>query len=242
MNEEMSQTSFETPKIAAMSEPHLACVLLLDTSGSMSGAPIDSLNKAINDFKTKTSMDELAQKRVDIAIIQFDDEATVVQDFTPISQMTPVNLTAGGCTNMSAGINLAIDKVKERNRFYAEMGTPCFKPWIFMITDGAPYIGDSKQAQLDAEMAAVAQRIKEEESKGTHGKLKFFALGVPGYDVDTLKSLTNRVMELENTDFSGIFNWMSESMVAISVSRVGENVQLGNLPDNARVVPNDWGN
>ena len=33
---------------------------------------------------------------------------------------------------------------------------------------------------------------------------------------------------------------MSESMVAISVSRVDENVQLGNLPDNAHVVPSDW--
>ena len=49
----ISQISFETPRIAALSEPHLACVLLLDTSGSMAGAPIDSLNRAIEDFKQK---------------------------------------------------------------------------------------------------------------------------------------------------------------------------------------------
>jgi uncharacterized protein YegL len=47
-------------------------------------------------------------------------------------------------------------------------------------------------------------------------------------------------MELEDTDFSGIFDWMSESMCAISVSRVGENVPLNDLPENARVVPIDW--
>ena len=226
----INQSSFETPRVAAPGEPHLACVLLLDTSGSMSGAPIASLNKAINDFKEKTSMDDLAQKRVDIAIIAFDDHARLVQDFTPISQMEPVTLDTGGCTNMEEGIQMAIDKVKERNRFYAQMGTPCFKPWIFMITDGAP----------TCDISGAVQRIQEEESKGSHGKLKFFALGVPGYDKDTMFRLTKRVMELSDTDFSGIFNWMSESMCAISVSRVDENVQLGQLPDNARVVPSDW--
>lgn len=226
----ISQISFETPRIAALSEPHLACVLLLDTSGSMAGAPIDSLNRAIEDFKQKTSMDELAQKRVDIAVIEFNDHANVVHDFAPISQMEHIELTAGGCTAMGEGINLAIDKLKERNRFYASMGTPCFKPWIFMITDGAP----------TDDITVAAQRIAEEEKKGSHGKLKFFALGVPGYDVDTLRQLTHRVMALTDTDFSGIFNWMSESMVAISVSRVGEEPKLTDLPNNTHVIPDSW--
>lgn len=226
----INQTGFETPRVAAPGEPHLACVLLLDTSGSMSGQPIESLNKAINEFKEKTSLDELAQKRVDIAIIEFNDTPSVVQEFTPISQMGEIKLEAGGCTAMGAAINLAIDKVKERNRFYASFGTPCFKPWIFMITDGAP---------TDDISSAIA-RIQEEESKGAYGKLKFFALGVPGYDKNTLFKLTKRVMALTDTDFTGIFNWMSESMVAISVSRVGESVPLGDLPQNAHVVPKDW--
>ncbi len=172
----------------------------------------------------------MAQKRVDVSIIAFDDEPRIEMDWTPVSQMQPIQLTTGGMTAMGAAINLAIDKVKERNRFYAELGTPCFKPWIFMITDGCPT--DS--------IESAAERIREEENKGTHGKLKFFALGVNNYDKETMFKLTKRVMELENTDFSGIFNWMSESMCAISVSKVGENVPLSNLPENARVVPADW--
>ena len=175
-------------------------------------------------------MDEMAMKRVDVAIITFDDKPELVMPFTPISQMQPVNLTAGGLTAMGAGINMAIDQVKERNRFYASLGTPCFKPWIFMITDGSP----------TDDISTAVQRIQEEESKGTHGKLKFFALGVSNYNKQVLFQLTKRVMELEDTDFSGIFDWMSESMCAISVSRVGENVPLNDLPENARVVPIDW--
>ncbi len=231
---ELRQSSFnEAPRsaeISAPGEPHMACVLLLDTSGSMCGDPINSLNRAINDFKEQTSMDELAQKRVDIAVVEFNDTARVVQDFTPLSQMEPVTLSAGGCTAMGAGINLAIDIAKERNRFYNSMGTPCFKPWIFMITDGAPT--DS--------IDSARQRIIDEESKGAHGKLKFWAIGVPGYSKDTLTSLTKRCIALDEANFNGIFNWLSESMVTISVSRVDENPQLGNLPSDAQVIPTDW--
>lgn len=230
---ELRQSSFnEVPGggISAPGEPHMACVLLLDTSGSMYGDAIDSLNRAINDFKEQTSMDELAQKRVDIAIIEFNDTARVVQDFTPLSQMQPVTLSASGCTAMGAGINLAIDKVKERNRFYNSMGTPCFKPWIFMITDGAP----------TDDIESARQRIIDEESKGTHGKLKFWAVGVSGYSKETLTSLTKRCIALNEASFNGIFNWLSESMVTISVSRVDENPQLSNLPSDAQVIPTDW--
>lgn len=226
----MRQTIYEKP-IAAPNQPHLACVLLLDTSGSMAGEAIKSLNAAINRFKENISQDEIAKKTIDVAIIEFNDTARVVQNFTPISSMEPVKLTAEGLTAMGAGINLAIDKVKERNRFYSSLGTPCFKPWIFLITDGVP---------TDSIEEAVV-RIREEESKGTYGKLKFFALGVGDYDKDTLFRLTNRVLELNDYDFIGIFNWMSESMVAISVSSVGDEPALtAELPANARVVPSDW--
>jgi len=225
----INQETFGAPQIAAPNEAHLACVLLLDTSWSMSGPPIESLNRALQDFKERVSMDEMAKKRVDIAIVEFNTTARVVQDFTPISQMPPVTLQADGVTDMGAGINMAIDMVKERNRFYNSLGTPVYKPWIFMITDGAP------TDNIDS----AIQRIKEEESKGSHGKLKFFALGVTGYDKETLFRITNRVMELKDTDFSGIFNWMSESMVAISVSRVGEEVRLTPLPENARKADPD---
>ena len=226
----LNQETFDAPKIAAPNEAHLACVLLLDTSGSMSGPPVDSLNRALQDFREKVSMDEMARKRVDIAIVEFNSEARIVQDFTPISQMEPITLKAAGATAMGAGINMSIDMVKDRNRFYNSLGTPVFKPWIFMITDGSP----------TDDIETAARRIQEEESKGAIGKLKFFALGVGKYDKATLFRLTKRVMELNDTDFAGIFNWMSESMVAISVSRVGEEVKLGTLPENARVVPADW--
>lgn len=224
-NEYVSSTTL----ISVPNEPHLACVLLLDTSGSMCGEPINILNTAINQFKIEISMDTIAQRRIDIAIISFNDTVNIIQHFTPIFMMEPVILTAGGGTSMGLGIQKSIDLVKERNRFYHKMGTPCFKPWIFMITDGYP-TDNIEDAIL---------RIKNEENKGSVGKLKFFALGVGNYDKTTLFRLTSRVMELRDTNFTSIFNWLSASMVAISVSRPGDEASLTPLPENARKASPD---
>ena len=202
---EFEQKGFDkmpSSTILAPGEAHLACVLLLDTSGAMAGEPIDSLNKAINDFKKQISKDELARKCFDIAIVEFNSSVRIVQDFVPISQMQPVMLFAQGLAFMGAGINFAIDKVKERNRFYASMGTPYYLPRIFMFTNGAP----------NDDVSSAKQRIIEEESKGSHGHLEFWAVGVPGYDKDTLNSLTKRCIVLDEMDFSGVFNLLSESL------------------------------
>jgi uncharacterized protein YegL len=223
----MNNQILDTPKIVAPNEPHLACVLLVDTSGSMYGEPLNSLNIALQKFRTHVIMDEMSKKRVDVAVVEFNQKAYVVQPFTPIFHMKPKVLSAAAAaTAMGEGINMALDMVKERNRFYKKLGTPAFKPWIFMITDGTP----------TDDIEPAVQRIQEEEDKG---KLKFFALGIGKYDKTTMFKLTNRVMELRYTDFTGIYDWMSESMVTISVSRVGEEAKLPNLPQDARKADPD---
>ena len=208
--------------ISVPNEQHLACVLLLDTSSSMTGDPINNLNIAINDLKEKTTIDEFSQKRVDIAVIEFNSTARVVQDFVPLSEFQPINLKTrndSDITVMGAGINLAIDKVKERNKFYHSMGTPCFRPWIFMITDGA----------ATDDLSIARQRIIDEENKK---RLKFWAIGVPGFNVTELKSLTERCIALDKAEFSGIFNWLNESMMII--------ISVSNNFSNGTIIPSDW--
>ena len=88
-------------------------------------------------------------------------------------------------------------------------------------------------------MAAAAERIRLEEGKGSHGHLAFWALGIDDYDPSQLFTLTDRVVELKDQDFSTIFNWLSESMSTISQSHVGEYVELNDLPPNARKAQQD---
>ena len=238
---ELRQSSFnETPKKTEFSAPnqkHLACVLVLDTSLSMAGEGIDSLNEGVRRFINQTSMDKTARECVDVAIIEFNDHAHVIREFTPLSKTEPVNMVAQGCTAMGEAINLAIDKAKERNMFYSEYGTPIFQPWIVLITDGIP----------TDDISSAAARIKEEEAKDTYGKIKFWSVGVPGYDLKTLARLSTekRIIELSNKYFTGFFDWLSESMVTISVSKPGIRSPLPDLPNNARPIrkneiPDEW--
>ena len=212
--------------IAAPSEPHMACVLLLDISSSMKGAPIQSLNEAIAKFKQQVCQDPLARKRVEVAIVTFETHVEIVSDFMPIDQMPAITLEPGGQTHMAEAIQVAIDLVKKRTREYQGVGVPCFKPWIFMITDGV-------SMSTPEAMQEAAARIHEEESKGRNGRLKFWALGVDDYDKEELFKLTDRVIELQQHEFTGIFDWLVDSMSAISKSQVGDRIELDNLPEGA---------
>lgn len=215
-----------------MGEPHLACVLLLDVSGSMAGDAIKSLNKSVERFKNQVCKDETAKRRVDVAIVSFGSQVFVEQDFLPIAEMGTIKLKAAGRTSMAEGIQKAIDLVKDRQSFYQQIGVPYFKPWIFMVTDGC-----STSSEYDMQQAA--QRIYQEETKGSVGRLKFWAVGVDDYDKTQLFQLTRRVVELKTHNFTGIFDWLSESMTTISHSQVGENVELDMLPEDARKARED---
>ena len=213
--------------VAAVNEPHVACVLLLDISGSMDGDPIANLNRGVREFKDQSMLDDLAKKRIDVAIVTFSDTARVVQEFAPLPEMTAPALEASGQTAMGAGLDLAMDLIERRKGVYKEVGTPYFRPWIFMITDGEP----------TDEYTAAAARLKSLE---TGKKLMCWAIGVPGYNVGKLKEITERVIELKDINFVSIFEWLSNSMVAVSHSDIEDRVRFPELPDNSRVIPDKW--
>ena len=73
------------PEFAANPDPRCACVLLLDTSGSMNGAPIEALNAGLQAFQSDIQEDALAKRRVEIAIVTFGGVVQTVQDFVSAS-------------------------------------------------------------------------------------------------------------------------------------------------------------
>ena len=71
MTEELGQTPFDAAEFAENPEPRCPCLLLLDTSYSMSGQPIAELNNGLAQFKEELAGDSLAMKRVEVAIVKF---------------------------------------------------------------------------------------------------------------------------------------------------------------------------
>src|SRR4051794_4816078 len=65
-------------------EPRCPCVLLLDTSKSMSGQRIDALNQGLVAFRDELLKDSLARQRVEIAIVTFGGSVRVIQNFVTV--------------------------------------------------------------------------------------------------------------------------------------------------------------
>jgi uncharacterized protein YegL len=218
-------------------EPHLAFLLLLDTSTSMGDlaglkTKIQLLNEAIARLKKEMMMDEFASARVDIAVVEFNDGARVVCDWVPLSQFEAPVLEARGMTAMGEGGNLAIDMVKERRRFYKQMGTPSYQGHIFMITDGMP---------TDV-TKALEERIKYEDSrfKDGKGKLKWISCAVPGADEKFLANLSERKVALETNNFSSLLNWIGKSMCIVSASDVNGGTGFAEFNEDIRRIPDNW--
>ncbi|HBN84986.1 MAG TPA: hypothetical protein DDZ89_14215, partial [Clostridiales bacterium] len=188
-----------------ITERHVACVFLLDTSGSMADDnAIGKLNEGLRVFKSQTvndsTFDEHTKACIDVALISFGPTVILQQDFVPVSSMNPPVLTAGGGTPMGGALNMALDIITEQKARYNELGTPYFRPWIFCITDGKP----------NDDYLAATQRLKQMENEK---KVLGYCVGVEKFDRSMMASIFNpeRIFELANLNFPALFKFVSSS-------------------------------
>ena len=208
----------EAVEFAENPEPRCPCILLLDISGSMQGAPIQALNDGLRTFKQDLIQDPLASRRVEVAVVTFNNEATVAEDFTTAEFFEPPTLHASGQTFMGTGINKALDLLQARKAQYRANGIAYYRPWVFLITDGEPQ-GESKEQIIRA-----SERIREDENAK---RVAFFAVGVEGANIEALSSVTTRApMKLIGLNFREMFVWLSASMQKVSQSQVDDQIAL----------------
>lgn len=188
----------------------------------MSGAPINALNNGLQIFRDALSQDALASVRVEVAVVTFSSSIKVDQPFVGAYEFEPPRLFASGSTSMGAGIIKALDIVRERKHVYRITGASYYRPWIFMLTDGGP---------TDSVDEATRRLHAAESSKG----VSFFAVGVEGANMATLKAISppsKTPLKLHGLNFAEMFQWLSDSMSAISQSQPGDQVAL---------APPGWG-
>src|SRR4051812_18017934 len=102
-------------------DPRCPCVLLLDTSSSMSGDKIAALNEGLRVFEADLREDPLASRRVEVAIVTFGNGGVqTIQEFVTAGQLAAPTLEPGGDTPMGAGIMQALDLVRARKETYRQ--------------------------------------------------------------------------------------------------------------------------
>jgi uncharacterized protein YegL len=188
----------------------LPIYLLLDTSGSMAGAPIQAVNQGVNLLYNELMNDPSAIETVYIAVITFDSQAQMATPLTELTQFQPPTLNAGGTTSLGAALRLLNDSLDRDIRGNTPEQKGDYKPLVFLMTDGMPT--DSWEREADAIKNRPKQKIAN-----------VIALGCGGGNVnkDVLKRVGHTALMMDSVtpdQITQFFKWVSQSVSTASVS------------------------
>lgn len=212
-----------------MSVRRLPVYILLDTSGSMRGEPIHSVNVGLQSMLSGLRQDPYALESVHLSIITFDIEAREYLPLTPLDQvqLAHVDVPSAGATYMGAALELLIERVDADVRKSTLDSKGDWRPLLFIMTDGSP-------SDLYAYQQAIAQ-VKQRN----FASIVACAAG-PKAKQEHLLQLTDRVVVLDSMDaasFASFFKWVSASVVAGSSSAgLTDSVSLPPPPPEVQLV------
>jgi len=180
----------------------LLVYLLLDTSGSMHGEPIQAVNAGMESLVAALRQDPYALETVHLTVMTFDAEVKTVVPLTPLEDVVLPQITTprSGPTHLG----LALEKLGQQAQQDVIKSTTSVRgdwaPFAFVMTDGKP--SDSqlfKEQCKEIERLGFAQIIGcAAGPKATEGDLREFCSSVVRLD------------SMDNASFAKLFQWVSE--------------------------------
>lgn len=178
----------------------LPVYLLLDTSGSMSGEPIEAVKNGVQVLVSTLRQDPYALETAYLSVITFDSSARQVVPLTELASFQPPNIQATGTTALGEALTMLAQRIEaEVGKTTAEQKGD-WKPLVFLMTDGSPT--DDWQKGL-----SDLKKVKT-------GLIIACAAG-PNANTNDLKQITEVVVQLDTADSATIkafFKWVSASV------------------------------
>ena len=198
----------------------LPVYLVLDTSGSMSGEPIEQVKNGVQMLVAALRQDPYALETAWLSVITFSSSADVAVPLTELTAFQPPNVSASGGTSLGDALAKVADCASKDLVKTTASTKGDWRPMVFLMTDGAPT--DDWQKGL--------ARFKQEKWGVIVGCC------VDNGDESILKQITESVVKLNTSDSASIkafFKWISSSVSqgSKSVEQSGKDVQgLSELP------------
>lgn len=207
----------------------LPVYILIDTSGSMKGEPIESVKVGIEAMLSSLRSEPYALESVNISIITYDREVKVLMPLTPLEdfQLPTIVVPESGPTHTGAALELLCKQVDSEVRLSTPERKGDWMPLLFLLTDGKPsdiqvytqVIPEVKKRHFATIVACAA---------GMHAK------------TDPLKQLTDQVFTLDTMDsasFRKFFQWVSNT-IEIGNKSIGatDDLELPPPPDEVNVI------
>jgi uncharacterized protein YegL len=218
----MAQNDFYNGEEVINYQQKCPVVFVLDVSGSMSGTPINELNKGLKAFEQEIQEDLTASSRLDVAIVSFGSDAKIEHDFALMGEYQMPNLGITGSTNLEAGMRKGMEILEARKKWYRESKQTYYRPYVILVTDGAP--------DKDPNSTGLTSDIK---SAVKSKKFNFWPIGVEGANMELLNQMacpgegaSLPAMKLDGLKFVELFQWLSASFGKVSNSKDGEGIDV----------------
>ncbi len=199
----------------------LPVYLLLDTSGSMHGEPIEAVKNGVQILLSNLRQDPYALETAYLSVITFNETAKQVVPLTELPSFQAPVLNASGCTSLGDALSLLASSIEREVAKTTAEEKGDWKPLVFIMTDGEPT--DDWTKGLEA--------LKKVRT----GVVVACAAG-PGADTSVLKKITEVVVSLDTADDATIkafFKWVSAS-VSVGSQKVDQGqkevIGLSDLP------------
>ncbi len=195
----------------------LPVYILIDSSGSMRGEPIESVKVGLETMLSSLRQDPFALESVSISIITFDKEVKQILPLTPLDELQLPEITTpeSGPTHTGLALQLLCEKVDSEVRLGSAEQKGDWMPLLFIMTDGKP-----SDIQLYRQMIPEIKRRK-------WGAIIACAAGMSA-KTEPLKELTDQVYSLDTLDSTGFrsfFKWVSDS-IGIGNRSIGATTDL----------------
>lgn len=182
----------------------LPVYLLIDTSGSMTGEPIESVKVGLEAMLSSLRGDPFALESANISIITYDREVKVILPLTPLEdiQIPEITCPESGPTNMGAALKTLCKQIDSEVHLSTPIQKGDWMPLLFLMTDGKP-----------SDIMEYNEAISEVKKR----KFATIVACAAGSKAKTepLQQLTDQVYTLDTMDkssFSQFFKWISSSI------------------------------